>query len=532
MTRPWLPRRSRSAMPEKPSPQLYLFLCALSIAGGIVLLLATSRMGPGVSTDSARILSTAESLAKGKGLVDFSGRELTQFPPLYSLLQAVGHVVFGADVFIFAWALNVVVFAALIWMTGLYLHDAFPDAPILAFLGSFVVASSTSVLQISANISSDPLFMLLVLAFLAVAGAYLRTRETHHAVAVMALTIVSCFQRYAGLALVLTGGLLALYARRNAGRLALKAAGLFVSITAAPIFAWAYLHNRPYDGTVFGSRLPAIPGLNFESGIEKMLYWFIPHQFITALGPVQLLALLAGACGVLIWLTGPAALVRRLLRPQVIPSLIFLLVYSGVLIFNISYYELKGLATDRVHVVALPPLLVVLAGLASHALEWARQRRVPRGSYALLAAVFVVWAAYPISKTADYVRESMAHGDVSAYNSINKGEIRRSALAAYLQGLDLQGRSIYTNGPDTAWFVLRTMVQRSPMLVSDDRLAELRRSHGDWAEKAQGAYLVWIYAEAHNSPYATPEELGHVALLQQVYKDDRAAVYVIVSPQE
>jgi hypothetical protein len=323
-------------MIARPSRPLYLFLCALSTAGGIVILLATSRMGPGVSTDSARILSTAENLAGGRGLVEFSGQQLTQFPPLYSILQALGHMIFGADVFVFAWALNVLVFAALIWITGLYLHDAFPDAPGLAFLGAFVVASSTSLVQIAANLSSDPLFMLLVLLFLAAAGAYLRTQETRYAVTAMALAMISCFQRYAGLALVVTGGLVALYAQRKSGLLALKAAGLFVSITAAPIFAWAYLHNKPHDGTVFGSRLPAIPGLNFETGIEKMLYWFIPHRFIAAFGPVQLLALLAGACVVVIWLTGPGALVRRLLRPQVFPILVFLLVYSGVLVFNIS----------------------------------------------------------------------------------------------------------------------------------------------------------------------------------------------------
>jgi hypothetical protein len=100
-----------------------------------------------------------------------------------------------------------------------------------------------------------------------------------------------------------------------------------------------------------------------------------------------------------------------------------------------------------------------------------------------------------------------------------------------LRGLDLQGRSIYTNGPDTAWFVLRTIVQRSPMLLSSDRLGELTRDYADWAKKAEGGYLVWINAEVHNRPYATPEELGQVARLRPVYKDDTATVYAILQPE-
>ena len=54
------------------------------------MFLASSAHGPGVSTDAAMHLATADNLLRGRGLVDYRGAVFTQFPPLYSLLLAFG----------------------------------------------------------------------------------------------------------------------------------------------------------------------------------------------------------------------------------------------------------------------------------------------------------------------------------------------------------------------------------------------------------------------------------------------------------
>lgn len=515
-------------MSRRPNTGLLIYLGALSILGAAVLYVATVRMGPGVSTDGALVMSTAENLMRGHGLIDYRGRELTQFPPLYSLIQALGAMIFGADVFLVGWTLNVLVFAALIAGTGLYLSDAFSEEPILAYLGSFVVMTSTSLLQISANIASDPLFMLMVLAFLMVAGAYLRTGEVRWAVMAAVLTIASCFQRYAGLALVITGGLIALFAHRKDLRRGVMAAGSFMLITAAPICAWAYLHNKPYSGEAFGARLPSVPGLNFEAGVEKLLAWFVPYRIISAVGAVPLLAMLVGLCALAILPTGARRLVDRLLRPQVVPSIAFLIVYAAVLIFYISYFELKGLTVDRVHIVALPSVLMLLAVVGGQLLEAGKRKVEPGRFYGAVLAMFLVWTIYPISKSNDYVRESMAHGDVSPYNSINKGSIRDSALAHYVSTLDMEGKQVYSNGGDTVWFVTRHRVRTLPFLESDDRNGELQRLKG-WPGPQGEGYILWIPAEAHKAYYATPAELTSIADITSLFADEHASVYYVTA---
>jgi hypothetical protein len=506
---------------------LLIYLIVLAAIGVMMLGLATKAMGPGVSTDSAVIMSTAENLMRGKGLVDYMGRELTQFPPLYSLSLAAGALIFKADVFVIGWILNGLVFALLIAGTGLYLAETFSEEPLLAYLGSFVVLSSTSLLQISANVASDPLFMLMVLVFLMAASAYLRTGDVRYAIMAACITVLSCFQRYAGLALVITGGVIALYAHRKNLSRALLAAGAFVLITAAPIYAWGYLHNRPYNGTVFGGRLPPIAEVNLAAGAEKLLYWFIPHRLISAVGELPLLAILVGACVLGIVLTGARRFLDILQRPQVVVSVAFLMVYGAVLVFNISSYELRGIGTDRVHIVLLPSLLVLMGAMGDQWLEAARRRLEPAWLRGAIVVIFLIWAIYPISKSADYVRGSMASGDISSYNSINKGHIRDSSMAEFLTKLDLDGRRLYSNGADTVWFILRTRVQAGPILESDDRVLELQQRLAGWPTAAGEGYIIWLKAEAHKTKYATPEELGQIANVTRLFDDETGSVYAV-----
>jgi hypothetical protein len=514
-------------MIRNPRALFLAYLGTLSIIGGGVIWLATSRMGPGISTDSAMILATAENLAKGRGLIDYAGTELTQFPPLYSMILALGSLLFRQDVFVVGWALNVLVFAALIWVTGQLLFDTFDDEPIFAYVGAFVVFSSTSLIEISANIASDPLFMLMVLFFLMCAAAYLKSGGTRYALVAAALVIIACFQRYAGLSLVIAGSLMAAYRNRKVRRWAAASAILFGLITAAPILGWGYLHNAPINGTVFGARLPSIPTLNFTTGAEKVLYWFIPYRFIASAGALYLLAGIMAVCALLVIVTDARQFLRRIDQPTVIAHGIFLLVYFSVLVFDISYYELKGLKTDRIHIIALPSLLLVLSAMGSHFLQAGKRKAGSTLVYGVAILACLAWSAFPITRSAEYVRNSMINGDISSYNSINKGDVQKSELAKYLRGLRMDDERVYSNGGDTTWLILRREVSAVPVLNSVDRAGELQTRYAGWPGAGNQGYVVWLNAEAHKTNYATPQELSSIADMQLLYGDGSATVYYV-----
>jgi hypothetical protein len=168
---------------------------------------------------------------------------------------------------------------------------------------------------------------------------------------------------------------------------------------------------------------------------------------------------------------------------------------------------------------------VLIAAVGSQLLETLRARLGSRWTYGIAILLFVAWSSYPITKTSEYVRNSMLRGDVSPYNSINKGNIEESALAVYLHSLDLRGEPVYSNGCDTAWFILRREVDPIPTLRSADRTTELEQRYAGWPGPGSTAYVVWINAESHKTNYATPDELASIADLTQLYADQDASVY-------
>ncbi len=513
----------------KPNKFFLLYLGILSVIGGVVVYLATSRYGPGVSTDSAMILSTGDNLLKGHGLIDYRALPLTQFPPLYSIILAFGSLLIGQDVFVIGWMLSILVFSALIWFSGIYFFQAFADEPILAYFGSFIVFSSTSLIQISSNIASDPLFLLMVLFFLMIMSAYLKTDNLKYLSLAGVLTIASCFERYAGLSLVITGGLIAAYKHRSHIRDAIVWGSIFVIVTAIPIFLWGYLHNYLFNGTVFGARLPAVASLNFVTGVEKVLYWFVPYRIISSVGPLYLLGAILCILLVGIIAINAREFLQKLASAQVVPSLAFLFVYSGVLIFDISYYELKGIFTDRVHIIALPSLLLILLLAADHLVKAAKDKLGDRPIYGLAVALFVIWAVYPISKTAEYVRKSMQNGDVSSYNSINKGYLRVTPFAEYISHLDIHNNKVYSNGEDSAWLLLRTQINPIPAIYSEDRLAYLEQHYAQWPGPGNDGYVIWFNTEAHKEHLATPQELTTISSLNELYSDEYGSIYAVKS---
>ena len=514
-------------MIENPKKIFLIYLAILSLTGAAIIYLATSRQGPGVSTDAAMMLSTSENLLNGRGLVDYRGFELTQFPPLYSMLLALGSLIFQQSAFVISWALAGLVFGAIVWFSGLYFFAAFEGSPLLAYFAAFIVFSSTSLIEISANTATDPLFLLMVVGFLFLTSAYLRTHNGRYLVAAGALTTLACFERYAGLSLVITGTLLLAVDGRKELRKAFLRAAAFAVGSALPIFVWGYLHNAPVNGTVFGGRQPADPLQNLMTGLEKILYWFIPFRVISVVGPVLLFVLILGVWVLLLFLIRELRVFQKLLAPQMLPSAIFLVVYGAVLIFNISTPELKDLAKDRVHIVVLPSLLIVGGGLFMPLLAALLRRLGRRPAYGLAVLFFLIWSAYPLSKSNEYLQKSIADGDASAYNGINRGPIRTSAMAQYLASrVAASQKPIYSNGSARAWFIMERQVEPLPQLQPDDRLNSLQRQYPHWPGTGHSAYVVWFRSEESKGLYATPEELQAVANLQQLYSDADGAVYL------
>ena len=273
----------------KGSRLFIYFLTIISIAGIAIIYLATYRYGPGLSTDAVLNLSAAWNLMRGRGFIDLYGNPMTQWPPLYASILVVLSRITGADIFQVGWHLNAIVFGLIVFCSGILFYKTYPDKPIFAYLGSMIILTCLGIIQISANIASDPLLMLFVILFLISAKNFVDTQKVIHMVLMGLLACLASFQRYAGLVLAVTGAAFLLYYYRKHLIKAFLVSAAFFACAAIPIIAWGVFHNYHVSRFLFGSYMAAIPPGNFYIFVEKFMYWFIPYSIVRIANPIGLL---------------------------------------------------------------------------------------------------------------------------------------------------------------------------------------------------------------------------------------------------
>lgn len=484
----------------------YSLLALISVLGGLAVYVATSQWGPGLSTDGARYLSTAESLAAGRGLLDYLGEPLVNWPPLYPAVVALLHKLSGADVMAIAQVINIFTWSAIIALSGIFFIRAVPGNYTFALFATLVVASSRALVEMSANASSDPLFMLCMLLWLLAAQHYAATRSPRSFWQMALLATTGCFLRYAGSSLVMAGGLVVLWAWRSDWRQAVLRAVAYGGVSAGPIGLWAVFHNYRLTGILLGTHQPSYPPGLFVAAVEKAASWFVPERVLLIVPPLALFGLLLAALALRSTRQRWAAWLQRTLAAPLLPVAAFTLVYGAMLVFTISYSEHRVPGSQRLHAVLLPCLLVL-----GYTLYEQFGPRLQGAWRTLALGAAAVWLLFPLYRTADYVRSSHAEGDVSYYNLYNTRALRQSELAQHLSTFPFQpDDKVYSNNEGAAWFLLRRRIYRLPRYDGETQAslqAALAEFDG-WPATDETAWLIWFSdALDYKRDVPTPEQM-------------------------
>jgi hypothetical protein len=495
------------------------FTIVLSLLGGALLFLATVGLGAGLGEDSAKYLSVAQNIADGNGFFDYSGSEFTLWPPLYPVMIATLHIASGIDVHLIGWLLNVLIFGAIILISGLLFERAFPHNLILAAGATLLVASSAAIFTISANISTDPLFILLILGFLLTAGEWLRAQSSQYWVALILITIAASLVRYAGISLVLAGSILTFWNYRADMRRAFQRAAFFLGASFLPLLLWARLHNLPADGSLFGERTAAVPLDNLGIIWQKISGWFAPSDFFVT-QTAQLILAIAFLGLVLAVLRKDLPNIRdRFLSPFVLPSLAFFVIYMGMLIFQTSrHFRFIGL--DRVHVAILPTLVLLVLTLLDQ-ITPKKLRKLPaligQGALAILLLAILI---FPITNLAAHAFSIAKNGDIY-YNILNTRELHDSELLEYVQHLEIEeDEIIYSNSEAAAWFFLRRSVALLPHVTGDEE--------PDWPPEGERGYLIWFHGPLdYRESIVRPDTALERGWLTLMFESDQGDVYAL-----
>ena len=463
-------------------------LLALSILGGLLVVLRELNYGIGLLADSAAYISASRGLAAGEGFTAPLAGQLTGWAPLYPMLLSVGG--FGDIAQSADWAgwLNAIAFGAVIYCTGGWLRRrlgaAVPGGRLLVLWGTLAVALSVSLTYWAAFAMSEMLFILFCVLALSWMDRHREDGRLSSLLGAAAFTALACLTRYIGVTLIITAGLLLLfqgYSWRQGWRIAdfrrkVRRMGVFSVIALLPIGLWLlrnYLIPEPLLGRREASDAPGAALLtNLGDTAAGLLSWWVPGVPLSLSGgPLLLAGIGLAAFAVLIIIliirqhpSKPGGAISGLTpRPVsgllIIPGL-FILVYLAWLIGSLTLVGNVDAISSGYRFLApvYVPLTVILAALAGCWLrhcygggrgdgyadgDGRRLRRLKAALPLLPVAGMFLGLAYPAAANASAIQRGLSV-ETSYYTNPRWAD---SELAAYIREhlTELPPNRVYAN---------------------------------------------------------------------------------------
>lgn len=510
----------------------WVYLALLSILLMAIAYTITTPYGAGVGTDGIIYLSNAENLAKGKGLVDYSNQPLLRWPPLYPLLLLLVSQTAQIGSYSAGWILNILLYGTTVWLGGILLHEYFPNEPLWAYLGSLVIATSSSLLSLAITINTDLLFIVLAWGFLIAANRYANTTSPWSMLAMTLLAALAAFTRLPGVTLVASGVALILIVHRKNMAMGLVLALLFSFLSLLPLASWLIIHNYIGHHVLLGSYFlrSDFPLKNLTNSLAKIVHWFVSYNPVVSTAA----ALILGTLALVIVFTSKGQNWRRLgsklVHPSILPSLFFTAIYMLFLVLTANPLDTSYPDYDRYQIVILPAVLLIIFAvpqelfLARSHLEGARRSKI-NVPLVLISVLFITWLVYPILKTSKYISVVRQEGD-TRYNLYNTPIMRQSKIVQVIREIHYRpGATIYSNLPAAVWFYTFREAHASPRgYVGEDIVVkELLKQYTDWPGAHPG-YLVWFLPNEINHALK-PKDLAKIADLSSIYRGRDGEVY-------
>lgn len=507
------------------------YLLATSLLGMLFAFIVMFQFGPGLATDGARYLSTAENLIHGNGFTEYLGVPLTQFPPVYSIIIAAIGFITRADVFVIAQYLNIFTFGLTIWLAGKFFYRLFPENILYAYIGSGIFLTSLSLLRMASNVLSDLMFFALTIIFLILCTIYIENPSQRHLLLLGLLCAISPLLRYAGLTHILTVSLILLIMQRKWFFKGVVKAGLFGALTSLPTLLWVYVHNYLQTGILFGVRLLPNPQGNLDVTVQKAVHWFVPYSITDRIPEWAIVVLF-----LLILITGNRIADWKNWWGQVtnskfLPNLIFLFFYLLVLIFNVSYSEVRWPFMDRIHIVMLPSLMALGFMTIRTLLPFYLRKLSPKTLHTGGTVLFILWLAYPLNGVQETLRSAWVNGETSEYNIYNTRVQNESGVREFIQALNITEKDkVYSNYEPMAWLYARHTILKlpqGPVSPNAPDPNEVLVHFPDWPGSDGAGYVIWLKKLGFKEYVLHPDQLATKANFELIYFSKYGDVYRI-----
>lgn len=360
-------------------------LFASCIACGFIYFF-TRHSGIGISPDSVVYVSVAENISKHARFVDFNEWPLVDFPAGYPCFLALCSWLSGLPVLrVLPWV-NGILFSAVMVLASIIISYHTKSSRLYKLLFLLLLACSPCLLEVYSMAWSETLFIFWILLFMIAARAYLRA-QTVLTILLMGLVAALAFvTRYAGISVVITGGLLILLDGELTMAKKIKHALLF-GITSISLATINLVHNMRITGNPTGVREKALRSFsdNIAQFCEVIGSWFPFMQ-----GHGTLVIILSG----LIFMAGICKLLYRSLQQQyfhTIETIIacFFIVYLLFMLTIASVSRFEDMSGRLLSPAYIPVLLIATSWIVPFYRKLTQAKK-----YILLAIAICFYSAW------------------------------------------------------------------------------------------------------------------------------------------
>lgn len=507
------------------------FSVALAIVGGFLVLLATREYGPGVSSDSAFYLSSAENFAKGRGFINFEGNPLVDWPPLYSFVLGVIHKLTGANVLQVGRYLNALFFGLTVITSSLLFKLCFTDRSLWFYLGTASTFLFLPLLTTGANICTDLIFFWIEGVFFLAASNFL-VKKTGHALLILSI-ISACavMFRWVGYLMILVEIILIFFVYRKTIKKALLYSLAFGGLTALPFIAWVVGRNYFFYHTFFGSRdtsLVSIPG-NIVLTFARVNRWIFPLSVTRLLPPIVIWSVLLLVLLAINRKKDWTRWGRRWLTAYFLPIPVLSIFYYLFITLTIytGDHVISDIYDDRLQSLLFFVVFIgIFVSMDELVLAHIKESR-KKLTDLIIAAVFIIWSVFPSNLMYKFIKYSLEDG-VVVYNNYNTRALNHSDLVEFLRSYHFNDElPIYTNYGEAVYLFTGLQTESSPKdLQSYTAQPEhVPQQLTTWPPQP-AAYFIW-FKSGEKRNYFSPKNLSQVTLMELLYDGKKGQVLVV-----
>jgi len=265
----------------------------------VILILFSTRWGPGISPDSITYLFSAENIAAGKGFsVSFEEGEftpVTHYPPLFPLALSF-FCKLGSNSLHAASILNSSLFFFTVLLCGLLIYKN-TSSLFYSVICQILITTFLDFQVIHAMVWSEPLFLFLSLLVIFTFTSYLEKGNMAFLVMASLFSCLAFMTRYAGLGLILACLCSILLIEQSAWKVRIRNFIIFLFLNLIPALIWS-LRNASLTGNAFNRKwnFQLLSGFEFKLALNTFSRWILPpgypSTFSSIIFPILLTALI------------------------------------------------------------------------------------------------------------------------------------------------------------------------------------------------------------------------------------------------